>query len=144
MTEFGTLEMVTDPEVKRKEAEAGVETPDPVPAQSPTPPPEGKSDTAPVPAPANQTQAGSSKGKFPLDQGPQYLLHWIISIMSRETCHRGNDTEASWPKPRGLPTVFSPKQSGSLRNPLLPNQPHARTLHCLNIFLKFAPLNKKL
>jgi hypothetical protein len=84
MTEFGTLEMVTDPEVKKKEVEAGIETSDPAPAQSPTPPPEGKSDTAPVP-PANQTKAGSSKGKSPLDQGPQYLSHWIKSVMSRET-----------------------------------------------------------
>lgn len=61
MTEFGTLEMVTDPEVKEQEAEASTATLDPAPSHSPTPPPEGKSDT--VTAPANQTQAGSSKGR---------------------------------------------------------------------------------
>lgn len=61
MTEFGTLEMVTDPEVKGQEAEASTETSDPAASHSPTPPPEGKSNT--VNTLANQMQAGSSKGR---------------------------------------------------------------------------------
>ncbi|KAG7242021.1 hypothetical protein INR49_024066 [Caranx melampygus] len=43
MTEFGTLEIVTDLEVKGQEAEPNRETLDPAPTHTPTPPPEGQS-----------------------------------------------------------------------------------------------------
>ena len=63
MTEFGTLEIVTDLEVKGQEAEPKCETLDPAPSHSPTPPPEGQSQTGTAAAPANQSQSGSSQGK---------------------------------------------------------------------------------
>uniref|UniRef100_A0A667XG75 L3MBTL histone methyl-lysine binding protein 1b n=1 Tax=Myripristis murdjan TaxID=586833 RepID=A0A667XG75_9TELE len=64
MTEFGTLEIVTDSEVKGQEAEPNSETLDPAPSHSPTPPPEGQSDTGTATAPANHSQPGSSQGKL--------------------------------------------------------------------------------
>ncbi|KAF7669719.1 hypothetical protein LDENG_00147160 [Lucifuga dentata] len=74
MTEFGTLEIVTDLEVKGKEAEPNCETLDPAPSHSPTPPPEVQSGTGTGAAPANQSQPGSSKAPGPvllsLEEGP--------------------------------------------------------------------------
>lgn len=63
MTEFGTLEIVTDLEAKGQKAEP--ETLDPAQSHTPTPPPEGQSQTskATAPAPANQSQPGSSQSK---------------------------------------------------------------------------------
>uniref|UniRef100_A0A665WBC1 Lethal(3)malignant brain tumor-like protein 4 n=1 Tax=Echeneis naucrates TaxID=173247 RepID=A0A665WBC1_ECHNA len=63
MTEFGTLEIVTDVEVKGQEAEPKSEILDPAPSHTPTPPPEGQSQTGTVKASANQSQPGSSQGK---------------------------------------------------------------------------------
>lgn len=65
MTEFGTLEIVTDLEVKGQKAEPKRETLDPAQSHTPTPPPEGQSQTssATAPAPANQSQPGSSQVK---------------------------------------------------------------------------------
>ena len=63
MTEFGTLEIVTDLEVKGQEAEPKCETLDPAPSHSPTPPPEGQSQTGTATAPSSQSQSGSSKSK---------------------------------------------------------------------------------
>lgn len=63
MTEFGTLEIVTDLEVKGQEAEPNRETLDPAPTHTPTPPPEGQSQVGIAKAPANQSQPGSSQGK---------------------------------------------------------------------------------
>lgn len=63
MTEFGTLELVSDLEVKGQEAEPNRETLDPAPSQTPTPPPEGQSQTSKAATPANQSQPGSSQGK---------------------------------------------------------------------------------
>ncbi|XP_077951175.1 lethal(3)malignant brain tumor-like protein 4 isoform X11 [Gasterosteus aculeatus] len=76
MTEFGTLEIVTDLEAKGQKAEP--ETLDPAQSHTPTPPPEGQSQTskATAPAPANQSQPGSSQSKVPgpvllsLEEGP--------------------------------------------------------------------------
>nr|XP_020462861.1 lethal(3)malignant brain tumor-like protein 3 isoform X2 [Monopterus albus] len=61
MTEFGTLELVSDLEVKGQEAEPNRESLDPAPSHTPTPPPEGQSQTGTAAAPANQSQPGSSK-----------------------------------------------------------------------------------
>ncbi|XP_062255063.1 lethal(3)malignant brain tumor-like protein 4 isoform X1 [Platichthys flesus] len=63
MTEFGTLEIVTDPEVKGREAVPKRETLDPAPTHTPTPPPEGQSQTSKAKVPANQGQPGSSQAK---------------------------------------------------------------------------------
>lgn len=63
MTEFGTLEMVTDLEVKGQEAEPKSGTLDPAPSHSPTPPPEAQPGSGKAIAPANQSQPGSSQGK---------------------------------------------------------------------------------
>lgn len=63
MTEFGTLEIVTDLEVKGQEAEPNRETLDPAQSHTPTPPPEGQSQPGTAKAPANQSQPGSSQGK---------------------------------------------------------------------------------
>lgn len=63
MTEFGTLELVSDLEVKGQEAEPNHETLDPAPSHTPTPPPEGQSQTGKAAAPANLSQPGSSQGK---------------------------------------------------------------------------------
>lgn len=61
MTEFGTLEIVTDLEVKGQKAEP--ETLDPAQSHTPTPPPESQLQTGKDTAPANQSEPGSSKGK---------------------------------------------------------------------------------
>lgn len=63
MTEFGTLEIVTDLEVKGKQAEPNCETLDPAQSHTPTPPPEGQSQTSTAAAPTNQSQPASSKAK---------------------------------------------------------------------------------
>ncbi|XP_028983721.1 lethal(3)malignant brain tumor-like protein 4 isoform X2 [Betta splendens] len=63
MTEFGTLEIVSDLEVKGQGAEPNRETLDPAPSHTPTPPPEGQSQSSKTAAPANQSQPGSSQGK---------------------------------------------------------------------------------
>ncbi|KAM8870851.1 lethal(3)malignant brain tumor-like protein 4 isoform 5-T7 [Spinachia spinachia] len=76
MTEFGTLEIVTDLEVKGQKTEP--ETLVSAQSHTPTPPPEGQSQTskATAPAPANQSQPGSSQSKVPrpvllsLEEGP--------------------------------------------------------------------------
>ncbi|XP_024917472.1 lethal(3)malignant brain tumor-like protein 4 isoform X2 [Cynoglossus semilaevis] len=70
MTEFGTLEIVTDLEVKGQETQPNRETLDPAPSHTPTPPPEGQSQAGTAKAPANQNQPGSSQGKAP---GPAVL-----------------------------------------------------------------------
>uniref|UniRef100_A0A3B3BDY5 L3MBTL histone methyl-lysine binding protein 1b n=2 Tax=Oryzias melastigma TaxID=30732 RepID=A0A3B3BDY5_ORYME len=67
MTEFGTLEIVTDLEVKGQEAVSNSETLDPAPSHTPTPPPEAQSQTASAAAPANQSKAGSTQTK---EEGP--------------------------------------------------------------------------
>ena len=63
MTEFGTLEIVTDLEVKGQQAEPNCETLDPAQSHTPTPPPEGQSQSGTAAAPANQSQPGSSQVK---------------------------------------------------------------------------------
>uniref|UniRef100_A0A671UJP6 L3MBTL histone methyl-lysine binding protein 1b n=1 Tax=Sparus aurata TaxID=8175 RepID=A0A671UJP6_SPAAU len=63
MTEFGTLEIVTDLEVKGQQAAPNSETLDPAQSHTPTPPPEGQSQTSKAAAPANQSQSGSSQAK---------------------------------------------------------------------------------
>uniref|UniRef100_A0A3Q1BK53 SAM domain-containing protein n=1 Tax=Amphiprion ocellaris TaxID=80972 RepID=A0A3Q1BK53_AMPOC len=63
MTEFGTLEIVTDLEVKGQQAEPNSETLDPAPSHTPTPPPEGQSQSGTATAPANQSKPGSSQAK---------------------------------------------------------------------------------
>uniref|UniRef100_A0A4W6CHR6 L3MBTL histone methyl-lysine binding protein 1b n=1 Tax=Lates calcarifer TaxID=8187 RepID=A0A4W6CHR6_LATCA len=66
MTEFGTLEIVTDLEVKGQEAEPNRETLDPAPSHTPTPPPEGQSQTGIAKAPVGPSvEVGSSA-----DMGP--------------------------------------------------------------------------
>lgn len=61
MTEFGTLEIVTDVEVKGQDAEPNRETLNPVPSHTPTPPPEvhSQANTALV----SQSKPGSSQAK---------------------------------------------------------------------------------
>lgn len=63
MTEFGTLEIVTDLEVKGQAAVPNRETLDPAPSHSPTPPPEAQPGSGRATAPANQSKPGSSQGK---------------------------------------------------------------------------------
>lgn len=63
MTEFGTLEIVTDLDVKGQQAESNCETLDPAQSHTPTPPPEGQSQTGTAATPANQSQPGSSQAK---------------------------------------------------------------------------------
>ncbi|XP_035490127.2 lethal(3)malignant brain tumor-like protein 4 isoform X4 [Scophthalmus maximus] len=63
MTEFGTLEIVTDLEVKGQETEPNRKTLNPAPSHTPTPPPEGQSQTSIAKAPANQSRPGSSQAK---------------------------------------------------------------------------------
>lgn len=63
MTEFGTLEIVTDLEVKGQQADSNCETLDPAQSHTPTPPPEGQSQTSTAAAPTNQSQPASSKAK---------------------------------------------------------------------------------
>ncbi|XP_061572788.1 lethal(3)malignant brain tumor-like protein 4 [Cololabis saira] len=59
MTEFGTLEIVTDLEVKGQSAEPKSETLDPAPSHTPTPPPEAQSQTGSTIAPASQSKPGA-------------------------------------------------------------------------------------
>lgn len=63
MTEFATLEIVTDVEVKGQEAQPNCKTLDPAQSHTPTPPPEGQSQTGTATAPANHSQPGSSQAK---------------------------------------------------------------------------------
>lgn len=63
MTEFGTLEIVTDLEVKGPQAEPKSKTLDPAQTHTPTPPPEGQSQTSTAGAPTNPGQPGSSQAK---------------------------------------------------------------------------------
>ncbi|XP_061633983.1 lethal(3)malignant brain tumor-like protein 4 isoform X1 [Phyllopteryx taeniolatus] len=79
MTEFGTLEIVTDADVKGQQQQQQQQqqhpTPkkdasDPVPSHSPTPPPEGQSQTKTAPEPAGDIQPASSQRKAP---GPVVL-----------------------------------------------------------------------
>lgn len=67
MTEFGTLEIVTDGEVKGQEKKPNPETLDPAQSQTPTPPPESQSQTSTATVPANQIQPGSSQSKGVLE-----------------------------------------------------------------------------
>uniref|UniRef100_A0A3B5QPH1 L3MBTL histone methyl-lysine binding protein 1b n=1 Tax=Xiphophorus maculatus TaxID=8083 RepID=A0A3B5QPH1_XIPMA len=72
MTEFGTLEIVTDVEVKGQEAEANRETLNPVPSHTPTPPPEVQSQASTATALVNRSKPGSSQAKATsgTDPGP--------------------------------------------------------------------------
>ncbi|XP_077382079.1 lethal(3)malignant brain tumor-like protein 4 isoform X2 [Festucalex cinctus] len=70
MTEFGTLEIVTDLEVKGQQPVPKKDTLDPVPSHSPTPPPEGQSQTNTAPTPANNIPPAPSQKKAP---GPVVL-----------------------------------------------------------------------
>lgn len=63
MTEFETLELVTDLEVKGQEVEPNSETLDPAPSHTPTPPPEGQSQTGTSKASTNQSKPGLSQAK---------------------------------------------------------------------------------
>lgn len=63
MTEFGTLEIVTDLEVKGQQAEPKSETSDPAQSHTPTPPPEGQSQTSTKAAQTNPSQSASSQAK---------------------------------------------------------------------------------
>lgn len=63
MTEFGTLEIVTDLEVKGQQAEPNCETLDPAQSHTPTPPPEGQSQKSTATAQTNQSQSASSQAK---------------------------------------------------------------------------------
>ncbi|XP_054638900.1 lethal(3)malignant brain tumor-like protein 4 isoform X2 [Dunckerocampus dactyliophorus] len=65
MTEFGTLEIVTDVEVKGQEPETKSGTLDPAPSHSPTPPPEGQSQGKTTAVPAHKSQSAASQGKAP-------------------------------------------------------------------------------
>uniref|UniRef100_A0A3B5MS08 L3MBTL histone methyl-lysine binding protein 1b n=1 Tax=Xiphophorus couchianus TaxID=32473 RepID=A0A3B5MS08_9TELE len=69
MTEFGTLEIVTDVEVKGQEAEANRETLNPVPSHTPTPPPEVQSQASTATALVNRSKPGSSQAKDPGPNG---------------------------------------------------------------------------
>uniref|UniRef100_A0A3Q4AJB5 SAM domain-containing protein n=1 Tax=Mola mola TaxID=94237 RepID=A0A3Q4AJB5_MOLML len=72
MTEFGTLEIVTDLEVKGQQAEPNCETLDPAQSHTPTPPPESQSQPSTAAAPTNHSQPGSSQAKVgsSADTGP--------------------------------------------------------------------------
>lgn len=61
MTEFGTLEIVTDQEVKGQQTEPKCATLDPVQSHTPTPPPENQSQIST--ASTNHSQPGSSQAK---------------------------------------------------------------------------------
>lgn len=63
MTEFGTLEIVTDVEVKGQEAEANREILNPVPSHTPTPPPEVQSQASTATALVSRSKPGSSQAK---------------------------------------------------------------------------------
>lgn len=63
MTEFGTLEIVTDLEVKGQQTEPKCETLDPVQSHTPTPPPETQSQLGMAAASSTQNQPGSSQAK---------------------------------------------------------------------------------
>lgn len=63
MTEFGTLEIVTDLEVKGQQAEPKSETLDPAQSHTPTPPPEGQSQTSTTAAQTNPSQSAVSQAK---------------------------------------------------------------------------------
>lgn len=63
MTEFGTLEIVTDLEVKGQQTEPKSETLDPVQSHTPTPPPENQPQISTAAASTNQSQPGSSQAK---------------------------------------------------------------------------------
>lgn len=63
MTEFGTLEIVTDLEVKGQQTEPKCETLDPVQSHTPTPPPETQPQLGAAAASSNQNQPGSSQAK---------------------------------------------------------------------------------
>lgn len=63
MTEFGTLEIVTDLEVKGQQTEPKCETLDPVQSHTPTPPPESQSQLSTAAASTNKSQPGSSQTK---------------------------------------------------------------------------------
>lgn len=63
MTEFGTLEIVTDQEVKGQQTEPKCETLDPVQSHTPTPPPENQSQISTAATSTNQNQPGSSQAK---------------------------------------------------------------------------------
>lgn len=63
MTEFGTLEIVTDLEVKGQQAETKSETLDPAQSHTPTPPPEGQSQTSTTAAQSKPSQPASSQAK---------------------------------------------------------------------------------
>ncbi|XP_051921780.1 lethal(3)malignant brain tumor-like protein 4 isoform X1 [Hippocampus zosterae] len=65
MTEFGTLEIVTDVEFKGQQSTPKKDGLDPVPSHSPTPPPEGQSQTKTAPTVANNIQPVSSQVKAP-------------------------------------------------------------------------------
>nr|XP_057940862.1 lethal(3)malignant brain tumor-like protein 4 isoform X2 [Doryrhamphus excisus] len=65
MTEFGTLEIVTDIEVKGQEPELKSGTLDPAPSHSPTPPPEGQSQGKTAAVPANKSQSAAPPGTAP-------------------------------------------------------------------------------
>ncbi|XP_077432334.1 lethal(3)malignant brain tumor-like protein 4 isoform X2 [Vanacampus margaritifer] len=70
MTEFGTLEIVTDTEVKGQPPVPKKDVLDPVPSHSPTPPPEGQSQTKTAPTPAINIQPAPPQRKAP---GPVVL-----------------------------------------------------------------------
>ncbi|XP_041709856.2 lethal(3)malignant brain tumor-like protein 3, partial [Coregonus clupeaformis] len=70
MTEFGTLEIVTEPEVK----EAGLAPQNPAQSQRPTPPPEAQSESSAASSAAKEVQPPAPKAQGPvllsLEEGP--------------------------------------------------------------------------
>lgn len=66
MTEFGTLEIVTDPEGKGQETDTNCGTLNAPTSHSPTPPPEGQPPTTSAPTPSNAHQPESSQAPAPV------------------------------------------------------------------------------
>ncbi|KAL0985413.1 hypothetical protein UPYG_G00156560 [Umbra pygmaea] len=64
MTEFGTLEIVTEPDIKTQEA--GPSPKKPVQSQSPTPPPEAQSETSTVVSAAKEVLSPAAKAQGPV------------------------------------------------------------------------------
>lgn len=91
MTEFGTLEIVTDPEAKGQEAEPKSQKLDPPPSHSPTPPPEGQSQVASATAPANPNKPGSSQEEGPSMEGLNVEVGPSVEVGS--TADMGSNVE---------------------------------------------------
>lgn len=80
MTEFGTLEIVTDLDVKGQQAEPKSETLDPAQSHTPTPPPEGQSQTSTKAAQTNPSQSASSQAKG------RYTVFKLCDIFTEDKC----------------------------------------------------------